>query len=93
MIGIANKKVVNGKLIRILVDYRDVIRKIEISGDFFIHPEEALKEIEEFLVGLDINSERENIEYKLKNFVAIRKIILIGFNESDLAEVIKESLK
>ena len=93
MIGFANKKVVNGKLIKILVDYHEVIRKIEISGDFFIHPEEALKEIEEFLEGLDVNLDKENIEYKLRNFVNIRNIKLIGFNEEDLADVIKESVK
>ncbi len=93
MIGFASKKIVNGKLINILVDYHDTIRKIEISGDFFIHPEEALKEIEEFLIGLDVNSDKEIIEYKLKNFVNIRNIRLIGFDESDLADVIKESVK
>ena len=93
MIGFASKKIVNGKFIKILVDYHDVIRRIEISGDFFIHPEEALKEIEEFLIGLDVNFEKEIIEYKLKNFVNIRNIKLIGFNESDLVDVIKESVK
>lgn len=92
MIGFASKKIVNGKLIKILVDYHDIIRKIEISGDFFVHPEEALKEIEEFLVGLDTSIDKDNIEYKIKNFISIRNIKLIGFNESDLAEVIKQSV-
>ena len=93
MIGFANKKVINGKLIKVLVDYHDVIRKIEISGDFFVHPEESLMEIEEFLEGLEINLDKDAIEYKLKNFINMRNIKLIGFSIEDLAEVIKESLK
>ena len=65
MIGMASKKVLNGKLVTVLIDYHDMIRKIRISGDFFIHPEESINEIEEFLVGLDVRLEKEVIEYKL----------------------------
>ena len=93
MIGIASKKVIGGKLVCVLIDYHEVIRKIEISGDFFMHPEEAITEIEEFLIGMDIKVDKDYIWYKLRNFVNIRGIKLIGFGEEDLADVIKEALK
>ncbi|MBS3134389.1 hypothetical protein J4214_04110 [Candidatus Woesearchaeota archaeon] len=93
MIGMASKKVLNGKLVTVLIDYHDMIRKIRISGDFFIHPEESINEIEEFLVGLDVRLEKEVIEYKLRNFIRMRDIKLIGFDEEDLTNVIKEAVK
>ena len=50
--GRADYKVKGGKLIRIRVLHRgDVIERVRFYGDFFIHPEEAIEELESSLSG------------------------------------------
>ncbi|MAG47824.1 hypothetical protein CL617_04415 [archaeon] len=93
MIGNASKKIVNGKLVKVIVDYDNKINKLEISGDFFIHPEESIKDIENSLLNLEVNIENEIIVNKLKDFIESNKIEIIGFQEEDLAELIKEATK
>ena len=78
-------KVPEGKLLRLKVDIKkNSIKQIKIAGDFFIHPEEAILEIEEFLTEININE----IEKKLSSFLRKRKIQIIGFTPGDLQEVI-----
>ena len=53
--GRADYKVPGGKLIRVRVQYSDsIIEKVRFYGDFFIHPEEAVEELENRLAGKDI---------------------------------------
>ena len=46
------EKVEGGKLLVIKVDFGDKIEKVDITGDFFAHPEESIKEIEKRLAGI-----------------------------------------
>ena len=46
-----SKKIPNGKLLKLRVDFGKKINSITISGDFFIHPEEGIDLIEEALKG------------------------------------------
>ncbi len=83
-------KVPNGKLLRIQADLdNDVVNFIKISGDFFIHPEAAIIEIEDFLAGASINT----IAGKLDKLVKEKKITLVGFNPADLADALKRMQK
>ncbi len=52
MISHASMKVREGKLVKVEVEYDEVIRKIKITGDFFLHPEEILEKIEKSTLGL-----------------------------------------
>jgi len=45
--GKASRKVPGGKLIRIKVVFSDIIESVQITGDFFLHPEDSLLKIEE----------------------------------------------
>ncbi len=74
-------KIPNGKLLRIKVGIdNSEIEKITINGDFFIHPEEAVIEIENFLSGKKIDS----IDKELTKFLKDKDIRVIGFSPADL---------
>ena len=50
--GRAEYKVKGGKLIRVQLTAKDKkIKKIKITGDFFLHPEEVIEDIERTLEG------------------------------------------
>lgn len=40
-----------GKLVRLDFEYADKITSMKITGDFFIHPESAIQEVEELFIG------------------------------------------
>jgi lipoate-protein ligase A len=80
-----NKKIVHkvpqGKMLRIEADIDgSIIKEIKITGDFFIHPEEAIIEIEDFLTGKSLS----DIGQALAGFLDEKSIRIIGFNPSDL---------
>ncbi len=57
MILTSEYKVPGGKLIRIRMELEDeVIKRIKITGDFFIYPEETIERLEEELTGQRIIS-------------------------------------
>lgn len=52
------RKVAGGKLVKCRMRVRDnIIEEITISGDFFMHPEEKLEELEEQLAGCPLDEE------------------------------------
>jgi len=42
----ARQKVKEGKVVKVEVEYDEVIKNIRITGDFFLHPEDILDKIE-----------------------------------------------
>jgi lipoate-protein ligase A len=49
-------KTPNGKLVAVDFEVEDgVLRNVQLSGDFFLHPEEALADITNALEGLSID--------------------------------------
>lgn len=87
MISEAVYKVPAGKMIRIRVEYIDnKIKDINITGDFFLHPEEAIENIEEELKGVDLEEKR--IIEKLEKTVKKHNIKFFGINEQSLARAI-----
>jgi hypothetical protein len=78
-------KIPGGKLVKIQVEIENFrIKKIKINGDFFVHPEEAIVEIENFLVGKEINS----VEKSLGKFLKEKKIEIIGFEPLDVEKIL-----
>ncbi len=83
-------KAPNGKLLRLQFDAEDdVIRNIKIAGDFYIHPEKAILDIEQFLVGKKIN----DIESILEKFLLNNNIIIIGFKPTDIFNALSSNKK
>jgi hypothetical protein len=83
-------KAPQGKLLRIKADIEDsVIQEITITGDFFIHPEEALLKIEKILQGKRV----ENIKEIMEEFMAENNVEIVGFTPKDLEEALKKNYK
>ena len=71
--GNCTYKVPNGKLIKVTVEYeKEIINNVQIRGDFFIHPEESIDDLELALKGID---------YKKKT---ITEIVSTFFLKNDL---------
>jgi len=89
MKGQASVKVPEGKLVKVETHYdEEKLTNVKVRGDFFIEPPEALKEIEDALTGLKIDSEKEALKEAIKKVEAD----LIGFSAASVAEAVKKSI-
>jgi lipoate-protein ligase A len=86
-------KVSGGKLIKVRVSFDEEIRKVEISGDFFLHPEEAIESLEEALVGIRIPTTEEEVRGRLDTAIDALGTKLIGFSSQDLARSLIEATR
>lgn len=91
--GKALKKIPGGKLVRVDVDYGERIEKCCITGDFFMHPEEALLAVEKCLIGLDLPFDPAAAEEKIEAILHEQQADVVGFTPVDLAALIGEALK
>lgn len=62
------------------------ISKIRITGDFFMHPEENLKFLEEALLG--VNLDESSLLAATENFLSEYPTELYGFSLEDLTTAI-----
>jgi len=86
----AEHKVAGGKLVRVELEVEEgVIKRIKITGDFFLYPEEAVFKLEEALKGVRASSELEKlIEHELSKQGAE----LLGASPADIATAINKAL-
>ena len=78
-------KVPNGKL----VVGKKVGDHIKIGGDFFLHPEESLEDIENVIN----TSAPTDLKEKLDRLIEEKKITLVGFTAEVLCNLVKEVRK
>jgi lipoate-protein ligase A len=84
-------KVPDGKLVRLdAVCEEHVLSDIKISGDFFVHPEEALFTIERELNGLGLTGTEEDLARKVGDVITTSGAVLIGFRADDIVTLLKE---
>ncbi len=84
-----NYKVPGGKMLRLKLELDGhLIKSIQISGDFFIHPEPAISDIEKFLENKDVREVGKQLSF----FINQHQIKLIGFSPTDLQECLLESV-
>jgi lipoate---protein ligase len=85
-------KVPGGKLIRVKLEIEDnIIRSIQLTGDFFMLPENDLEELETKLIGLQSNPQQ--IERTVIAFFTNKKTTIAGASSSDFAYVINQALR
>lgn len=85
--GRALLKVKGGKLVKVqLTRKEDKIQKIRITGDFFLHPEGAIDELEQALVGKPLKE--ENLLQTVRNITREKNIILLGVSPTDFVKCI-----
>jgi len=86
----AEYKVPGGKLIRVRVEAEaNRIKGIKFTGDFFLHPETDLEELERLLIGVEAKAVREAIS----KFFEERGTILIGVSPGDFVKVVLKALR
>lgn len=85
-------KIPNGKLLELSLRHTDdkIIEEIIISGDFFMHPEEAIEELELFLISKKID---ETLTGDINAFLDERGAEIVGFSTKDLVKSIIELSK
>lgn len=84
-------KVENGKLLKVFLDYdwrakSGSIRRIKITGDFFMHPEESIEQLEKELAGAKL--ERNVLLEKINDFFREKRIQLFGIDSVSLVTAI-----
>ena len=85
--GKAEYKVKDGKLIKVqLVKKGNRIEKIKITGDFFLHPEEFIEELEEALAGHLLNE--SDLTKLIRSLVEKKGATLLGTSPEDFAKCI-----
>lgn len=81
----AEYKVPGGKLLACDVEYGDVITNIQIFGDFFMHPEPAILDLEKALIG----KKREELPSIVSKFFESPEITVFGAAPLDFVKVIE----
>lgn len=77
------------KLLKVSVEFDDAIRSIKIAGDFFMHPEEKINELEEKLLGVQVNE--SDIRLRVEDFFVNGGVQVFGFSSEDLTKAIMQA--
>lgn len=86
-------KIPQGKLVRISLDFDTAtLQHIKICGDFFVHPEETIEEMERVLLHLPVEAGEGRIQELLDHVVAHRGAQLIGIDTQTVAKLIHEAI-
>ncbi len=86
-------KIPNGKLVRISLEYdTTILQKIKICGDFFVHPEETIEEMEKVLRHLPVEAGEIRIKQKLDEVAHSKNAQLIGIDTQTVASLIHEAI-
>ncbi len=82
-------KVPGGKLLRIQVEFNgSKILLCRIFGDFFMHPEEKILNLEQFLVGQDITQLSQDA---IAEFLQHEMVEVFGFAAGDLLLILNRA--
>lgn len=93
MIFQAKQKVKEGKVVKVEIECNELIRNVRITGDFFIHPEDILDEIEKSIISLERSASIETITSNIRSRIADRDVRMIGISPESIALLISEALK
>ena len=93
MKGSATRKVPGGKLVKAQVEYGYILEHVKITGDFFLHPEEAINDIENAILSCHHSDSEKIFKNKILEVVEKKKIQMVGVTADDFAKVIKEAIR
>ena len=79
----ASLKVPDGKLLKLSIDDENDEEEVELRGDFFLEPPEALEDIQDAIADVR-NHDREEMVQRFSDIDAD----FIGFDEEDLADLV-----
>ena len=93
MLHQATEKIPGGKLLTVKVEISHKIKKIQILGDFFAHPEECITDIEHRFSNLDISFDDKKLIKELDELIKARGYELIGVDAASIVNLVKRSLQ
>jgi len=82
----------SGKTVRVRVEHRDFIERIDIEGDFSVHPPDAMREVEKNLIGVEIQSAEEGIADIIADTLSEHHAKLEGATALEIAKVVKKAV-
>jgi lipoate-protein ligase A len=85
-------KVPGGKLV--VVDYEVAggrLRDVQLSGDFFLEPPEALAILDDALEGAAVDAPPETLTRRLEDAIGDR-MMLVGFDAAAIATAVRRGL-
>jgi len=86
-LGRAQYKVVGGKLIKVQLTAEDrKIKKIKITGDFFLHPEDVIEDIEHALEGCPLDEQK--LTELIEDVIEEKQAVPLGVSPKDFARCI-----
>ena len=88
----ASEKIAGGKLVRVEVEFSDKIDFIQITGDFFMHPETSIEDIEDILLDTSITASENEIKEKIDVILTEDNVTLYGVTSADIARVTRAAL-
>lgn len=87
-------KTPGGKLVRLQIEYSHFdVEKVKIMGDFFLHPEESIGDLESALIHFSRDISVERLMQKMDAALAIRSAQLVGIDTRTLATLICTAIK
>lgn len=94
---IATTKVSGGKLLRVKAETEGsepkmIVTSVSLTGDFFMHPEDGIIELEKCLAGMPARTEVRTYVSKLNDVIHGNGYELIGFSASDIAQTLYDAL-
>ncbi|MFH1520587.1 MAG: hypothetical protein ABID61_03010 [Candidatus Micrarchaeota archaeon] len=85
------EKVPNGKLIAMEVQFlQGKVSHMKITGDFFLYPEEQIKQVEDSFLELPVNISDAELSSKLQH--ALKDAELIGVSIDDLVRLFRKAV-
>jgi Bacterial lipoate protein ligase C-terminus len=85
-------KTVGGKLVTVNFDVQDGhLRNVQVSGDFFLYPEEALGDIRQALEGLPVSIGERAIAERVGTAVGA-DVEMVGFSPEAVARAVGRGL-
>lgn len=89
----ASEKVAGGKLVSIEIQAENnVVNTVKITGDFFLHPEESISDLENSLVGVKIPFDWIDTEKRLLTVVTDKKLNLVGVKSGNMIAVFQKAI-
>lgn len=80
-------KVAGGKLVQVqLTPKNGKIQEIQITGDFFLHPEEMIEELEQNLIGKSL--EKTTLIETIERVIREKEVTLLGVSATDFVKCI-----
>lgn len=88
---VIERKVKGGKLFRLRVNRSDEAISVQLTGDFFLEPDEGMAIVERELADcLRLTSKRE-AENRLAEAIALAELHITGFEVADIIDALWEA--